>query len=95
MAHNDVSIFSVMAETRMDYLQAVRHLDQRRTLGFYATPSIIGRKVQKHGWLSGSPVFQNGKFEETVTGFTFSHDDDLKYVFENGSTIRCSDCAIL
>lgn len=95
MAHNDISIFSVMAETGMGYLQAVRNLDQRRALKYSVQPSLVGRKVQKRGGVRGSPVFQNGKFEETVVGFTFAWDDDLKYVFENGSTIRCNDCTLL
>ena len=95
MAHSDTSIFSVMAETGMGYLQAVHNLSQRQVLGYSVTPSLIGRKVQKRGGVLGSPVFQNGKFEETVVGFTFAWDDDLKYVFENGSTIRCNDCTLL
>lgn len=95
MAHSDISIFSVMAETGMGYLQAVHHLNQRRTLNFNVTPSVIGRKVQKRGAISGEPKFANGSFEETIVGFSFAWDDDLKYVFENGTTIRCNDCTLL
>ena len=95
MAHSDISIFSVMAETGMGYLQAVHHLSQRRTLGFKTTPSVIGRKVQKRGTVSGEPTFANGAFEETIVGVSFAWDDDLKYVFENGTTIRCNDCTLL
>lgn len=95
MAQHDDSIFSVMATTRMGYLQAVRHLNQRRTLGYNTDSTVIGRKVQKRGGIVGSPTFQNGELEETVVGFVFSWEDDLKYVFENGSTIRCNDCTLL
>lgn len=93
--HSDDSIFSVMATTRMGYLQAVHHLNQRKALGYNVHTTVVGRKVQKRSGVLGSPAFQNGKFEETVVGFTFAWDDDLKYVFENGSTIRCNDCTLL
>ena len=93
--HSDDSIFSVMAETRMGYLQAVHHLNQRKALGYNTHSCLIGRKVQKRGNVLGAPTFQNGELEETVVGFTFAWDDDLKYVFKDGSSIRCNDCTLL
>lgn len=91
----EAQIFSVMAESGMGYIQARNNIKQRMNLGYAAPATLIGKSVQKRGYQVGSPLFENGMFEETIAGFVFEHDGDLMYEFTNGTKISCHLCIVL